>query len=81
MPEQYLNYLEACNEILKIKKEGGLILGIERLVIQENGDLFADIGGIADIEDMDPDGAYESAIYFLSEYGSDKNERFIITVE
>lgn len=80
MPEKYFDHKESLIVIKNYKEKKINILGIERIILEQDGSFSPDITGIADIPESNVEDAYDSAFSFLLEYGLNQKERFIITV-
>ena len=71
---------QARDKLDCLEGSGRSVYGIERVVLSGSS-IIPDLNGIADfseVADASPDISIAAAKKFLSEYGQDENERFVI---
>ncbi|MCE7030243.1 hypothetical protein [Jiella avicenniae] len=81
MSNGYATHDMALHCIREWQRGDRKILGIERLIVDEKGDVTPDLDGIADFSDASREQSHVAAWRFLQMYGSDPRERFDLVVE
>ena len=71
----------ARQHVREWQRQDRKILGIERLLVDEEGHVTPDLDGIADFSDASREQSHVAARRFLKMYGSDPHERFDFVVE
>ncbi|NDW04556.1 hypothetical protein [Jiella pacifica] len=81
MTNDYVTYDISLQRLRQLQQQERRIVGIERLIVDEEGRVTPDLDGIADFSDASREQSHVAAWRFLKMYGSDPHERFDFVVE
>ena len=81
MRNDYTTHDMCLQRLRELQQQERRIVGIERLIVDEEGRVTPDLDGIADFSDASPEQSHVAAWHFMEMYGSDPRERFELVAE